>query len=116
MMVIACGMECEARIARNKTDALVIASQGNPTTFRESLEKAVALGADRFLSFGTCGALTPDFHHGDIAIGYVVRDGAHDYHTNAAWTARLLSDLKSRSGYRVQVAHVACTSQTLLTP
>ncbi len=88
------GMTSEARIIAGDGVTVVIGG-GDSAGLERKLEAALDLGAASpwLLSFGVCGALSPDLKAGDLVIGSCVLWGERRRPTDAAWTSRLAEAL-----------------------
>jgi hypothetical protein len=71
-LAIACGFQLEANLIGEKPGVAVVQSEGSADKLEAGLEAAVAAGAKRILSFGTCGGLNPGLRAGDLVIGVLV--------------------------------------------
>lgn len=66
------GMESEAKLLRG-LDLSVESGGGHESATRRKVERLIAGGADRILSFGIAGALDPSLRPGDILLATSVR-------------------------------------------
>ncbi len=87
------GMAAEARLLRG-LGLLVESGGGHPAATRRKIERLIAGGAGRILSFGIAGALDPALMPGDILLADAVltEDGTR-YPADAAWRAALQAGL-----------------------
>ena len=94
---IVTGMASEARIFG--ADALTISAGGDAQATRAGIQRLIARGADRLVSFGIAGALDPSLNPGDLVIGAAVRtqDGERQP-VDQRWLVQLSAHL---SGARV---------------
>jgi hopanoid-associated phosphorylase len=87
------GMASEARLLRG-ADVRVISAGGDPAATRIGIERLIAAGADRLVSFGIAGALDPSLKPGDLVLGSAVRVPAVDrFPVDQKWLVRAAGKL-----------------------
>ncbi len=91
MLGILCGLESEAKIARQIDGALVACAAARPHKARELAQELVAKGATRLMSFGIAGALDASIGLGDVVIGTQVVSPKVQWGCDEAW-GRALAD------------------------
>ena len=85
MLGILCGLESEAKIARQISGALVACAAARPHKARELTRELVAKGATRLMSFGIAGALDSSVGLGDVVIGTRVVSPKGKWMCDDAW-------------------------------
>ncbi|ADP72220.1 hopanoid-associated phosphorylase [Rhodomicrobium vannielii ATCC 17100] len=91
-VLVATGMDFEARLAEKHGGALAVYGQNRPKLL-DGLHTHARAGVRGLLSFGTAGGLLPALKPGDIVVATAVLtvDGA--FETDARWTQSLLNAL-----------------------
>ena len=101
------GMESEAKLLRG-LDLLVESGGGHESATRQKVERLVAAGADRILSFGIAGALDPSLRPGDILLATTVSiagGGARD--VDGEWLRNLSAALpKAQRGGLLGISRI----------
>ena len=85
MLGILCGLESEAKIARQIDGAIVACAAARPHKARELAQELVAKGATRLMSFGIAGALDTSIELGDVVIGTQVVSSTGQWGGDEAW-------------------------------
>jgi adenosylhomocysteine nucleosidase len=89
MLVAVCGLKDERRILA-KSNALVLCGAAAVA----QLDSQVPANCTGILSFGICGALSPDLRVGDLVLGATVMDGKEVHPADGEWLVRLKAGLK----------------------
>lgn len=101
------GMESEARLLRG-LDVLSESGGGHELATRRKIERLVAAGAERILSFGIAGALDPSLRPGDIVLATAVSvagGGVHD--VDGDWLRNLAAALpKAQRGNLLGISRI----------
>jgi hopanoid-associated phosphorylase len=86
------GLRREARLL-SRPDIVTVAGGGNARALEQGIEDAIGAGANRVLSVGICGALSPSLGIGDciVATEVVTRGGRYPVH--GEWRSALLASL-----------------------
>jgi hopanoid-associated phosphorylase len=84
-----CGLESEAKIARQVKGALVACAAARPGKARELAHGLIDQGATRLVSFGIAGALDSSVHLGDVFIGSRIASFKGSWTCDDAWGQRL---------------------------
>ena len=90
------GMQREAKLLRGRCDVAIAGS--NNATLGAKIEAAVNRGARAILSFGICGALSPELATGRVVVGTDVVAQAERWHADEAWSNALASWCGAESG------------------
>jgi hopanoid-associated phosphorylase len=93
MLGILCGLESEAKIARQIGGALVACAAARPGKARELARGLVAQGATKLMSFGIAGALDSSAHLGDVFIGTRVSSKSGDWLCDEKWGNALMAKI-----------------------
>ena len=93
MLGILCGLESEAKIARQVKGALVACAAARPGKARELAKGLVVQGATRLMSFGIAGALESSVQLGDIFIGTGVASKTGEWQCDEQWGRELASKM-----------------------
>jgi hopanoid-associated phosphorylase len=91
-VIVATGMDFEARLAEKHGGARAVYGQNRPRLFHE-LHTHARAGARGILSFGTAGGLLPALKPGDIVVATTVLTAEGAFDTDARWTQSLLRAL-----------------------
>jgi hopanoid-associated phosphorylase len=76
----------------------VIVAGSDNCTLSAKIEAAVERGARAILSFGICGALSPELSTGTIVVGSDVICQSEGWHADEAWSNALASACNAKSG------------------
>ena len=91
-LVIVCGLEAEAKIARGSADVRVIAGGGDAVRILSRLD---ALRPGAVLSFGVAGGLAPGLAPGAIRVAdAIVSPDGHRFVPDAVWSSSLAGALQ----------------------
>jgi hopanoid-associated phosphorylase len=93
MLGILCGLESEAKIARQVSGAIVACAAARPHKARELARELVAQGATRLMSFGIAGSLDAAVDLGDIVIGTRVVSSTGQWMCDEAWGRALAAQI-----------------------
>ena len=93
MLGILCGIESEAKIARQIKGAIVLCAAARPRKARELARELVAQGATRLMSFGIAGSLDSSVLLGDIFVGTRVASAKGQWLCDEAWGRELASKI-----------------------
>ena len=85
MLGILCGLESEAKIARQVPDAIVACAAARPGKARELAKGLVEQGATKLMSFGIAGALEASVHLGDVFIGSRIQSKTGKWECDKTW-------------------------------
>jgi adenosylhomocysteine nucleosidase len=107
MLLAVTGIQREAKLLRGRYDVIVAGSDNS--TLAEKLEAAIARGAHAILSFGICGALSPELEIGTVIVGTEVVCQDERWRTDEQWATGLASGCGAVKGT------VAGTDSILLT-
>jgi adenosylhomocysteine nucleosidase len=108
MLVIVCGLADEKHVAE-KSGTLVLCGI-NATSTLDSLVPAECTG---LLSFGACGALSPELSIADLLLGTSITDDEAVHAVDAAWLERLTQGLKRQRPRNVPIlSHGVETAHT----
>jgi hopanoid-associated phosphorylase len=89
-LVVVCGLEAEAAIARN-SDVAAIAGGGDAKRIMSDLERR---SPSMVLSFGVAGGLAPGLLPGDIRVAdTVIAPDRHRFATDVGWSAAMAAAL-----------------------
>lgn len=90
------GMQREAKLLRGRCDAIVAGSD----TFRlaGTIEAAIDRGARAVLSFGICGALSPELAVGGLVVGTEVVCHNQRWRADEAWSNALAHPCNATAG------------------
>jgi hopanoid-associated phosphorylase len=89
---IVTGMASEARLFGG--DILTVSAGGDPQATRDGIDRLIARGADRLVSFGIAGALDPALKPGDLVVGAAVRTAQGErLPVDQKWLVRLATHL-----------------------
>ena len=89
MLGILCGLESEAKIARQIKGAMVVCAAARPRKARDLARELVAQGATRLMSFGIAGSLDSSVFLGDIFVGTRVASAGGQWLCDEAWGREL---------------------------
>ncbi|MDR3449090.1 MAG: hypothetical protein P4M15_04985 [Alphaproteobacteria bacterium] len=90
---ILCGLEDEAKIARQIPGAIVACAAARPGKARELARGLITQGATRLMSFGIAGALDGSVLLGDLFIGTRIASAKGGWDCDAAWGDQLAAKL-----------------------
>jgi hopanoid-associated phosphorylase len=96
MLLAVTGMQREAKLLRGRCDAIVAGSDNS--SLAEKIEAAVARGARALLSFGICGALSPELAIGTVVVGTEAVCQNQRWHADEAWSNALARACRSTNG------------------
>jgi hopanoid-associated phosphorylase len=91
------GMQREARLLRGRCDVIVAGS--DTSALGEKIEMAIANGARALLSFGLCGALSPELVVGVVVVGTDVVCQSECWPADETWTNALANTCGAASGF-----------------
>lgn len=94
MIGVLCGLSAEADILKARPD-LVFCGTNGAMRLGQALRHRVLTG---LMSFGTCGALSPDLSVGDLVIGTIVLGPDGPKHSDAEWLGRLPATARMSRG------------------
>ena len=89
-------MQREAKLLRGFCDVIVAGSDNS--TLALKIEAAVERGARAIVSFGICGALSPELAVGSIIVGTEVASGSERWRADDVWANALTSACNPTSG------------------
>ena len=107
MLVAVTGMQREAKLLRGRCE-VVVAGSGN-STLAAKIEAAIDRGARAMLSFGICGALSPEPGVGSVVVGTETVCGGGRWRADEAWSKAMAK------GCGAMIGAVAGTDSVLLT-
>jgi len=90
MIGILCGLRSEAKIADMIPNVMVGCSGARPERARVLVQHMLEQGATRLISFGLCGAVSPDLVAGDLLLGATVMTAKNAWETDPAWNSLIL--------------------------
>jgi hopanoid-associated phosphorylase len=90
------GMQREAKLLRGRCDVIVAGSDNS--TLAAKLEAAIARGAHAILSFGICGALSPELEIGTVIVGTEVVCQDDRWRADETWSLALASACDAAAG------------------
>jgi adenosylhomocysteine nucleosidase len=93
MLGILCGLESEAKIARQIEGAIIACAAARPRKARELARELVTKGATKLMSFGIAGSLDSSVHLGDIFIGTRVVSQRGRWACDEVWGHELVSKI-----------------------
>ena len=108
MLVAVTGMQREAKLLRGCCEVIVAGSDNS--TLATKIDAAIESGAQAFLSFGICGALSPRVAIGDIIVASGVVCGSQRWPANDVWSNALANACGAATGV------VAGSDSALLVP
>jgi adenosylhomocysteine nucleosidase len=116
MLIVVSGLRAESRLVRGP-NVRTIAGGGDGVRLAADIERAIAEGGARLLSFGIAGGLDPSLAPGAIVVPSFVACREGRFETDAPWTGRLRAALPgcvhgTVAGVDVPAADVA-TKQAL---
>ncbi|MFL5239048.1 MAG: phosphorylase [Rhizomicrobium sp.] len=91
------GMQREAKLLRGRSDVIVVGSDNS--TLASKIEAAIDRGARAILSFGICGALSPEFAVGAVVVGTGVVCQSERWRVDETWINALASTCGAASGF-----------------
>lgn len=95
-LVAVTGMQLEARLLRGRCEIIVAGSDNS--TLAGKIEVAIARGARAILSFGICGALSPEIAVGSVLVGTEVAFQGERWRADAAWSIALARSCDATAG------------------
>jgi adenosylhomocysteine nucleosidase len=84
MLIVVTGMQREAKLLRGRCEAIVAGSDNS--TLGSKIEAAIERGARAVLSFGVCGALSPELAVGGVVIGTEIICQKQGWRADEAWS------------------------------
>jgi adenosylhomocysteine nucleosidase len=90
------GMRSEGKLLRRRCEIIVAGSDSS--TLPEKLQAAIDRGARAILSFGICGALSPEHTVGTVVVGTEVVSGSERWRADDVWANALTSACHPTSG------------------
>jgi adenosylhomocysteine nucleosidase len=88
-VVAVTGMQREAKLLRGRCD--VITTGSDNSTLAPKIEAAMDRGASAVLSFGICGALSPELGIGTVVVGTQIVCHDEQWRADEAWANALVS-------------------------
>jgi adenosylhomocysteine nucleosidase len=107
VLVAVTGMQREAKLLRGRCDVIVTGSDN--TTLAAKIKAAIERGARALLSFGICGAHSPELAVGNMVVANAVVCSAERWRADEVWTKALAN------GCGVMTEAVAGSDSVLLT-
>jgi len=96
MIGVLCGLKSEARIADGMAHAIMVGcGAARQERARALVRHMVEQGATRLISFGLCGAVSPDLVAGDLVLGSSVMSRDQAWEAEQAFYAPLIEQLPS---------------------
>jgi hopanoid-associated phosphorylase len=92
MIVAVTGLDREAKLIA-RPDITTVVGGGDATALRARIRGALDAGAQRVLSIGICGALSPTLEVGDCVIATEIVTENERLATHGAWTKELLENI-----------------------
>jgi hopanoid-associated phosphorylase len=96
MLVAVTGMQREARLLRGRCEVVVAGSE--TPTLATKIEAAIARGACALLSFGICGALSPELAVGSVVVGTAAIFQDKSWRADETWSAALACSCNATAG------------------
>ncbi|MBV9570461.1 MAG: phosphorylase [Alphaproteobacteria bacterium] len=96
MLLAVTGMQREAKLLRGRCEVIVAGSDNS--TLASKIEAGIARGSRALLSFGICGALSPELAVGTVLIGNEVVFGGQRWRADEGWSNTLASACSSAMG------------------
>lgn len=96
MLVAATGLQREAKLLRGLCDVIVAGSDN--ATLAAKLEGAIDRGARAILSFGICGALSPELVVGSVVVGTEVVFQNERWRADEGWSNALARTCDATTG------------------
>ncbi len=93
MLGILCGLESEAKIARQIPGALVVCAAARPGKARILARELVSQGATRLMSFGVAGGLKPGMPVGALLVGSRIASKDGLWNCDVSWAGELSQKL-----------------------
>ena len=87
MLIAVTGMQSEAKLLRSRCEVVVAGSDNS--TLATKIEAVIERGARAILSFGLCGALSPEFAVGAVIVGNEVVSQDERWRPDEAWSNAL---------------------------
>lgn len=110
MLVAVTGMQREARPLRGRCEVIVAGSDNS--TLASKIESAVGPGGKALLSFGICGALSPEFAVGSVVVGTDVVFQSERWSADEAWSNALIHACGAMKGTIVGSNSVVLTEDS----
>jgi adenosylhomocysteine nucleosidase len=88
MLIVVSGLRAESRLVRGP-NVRTIAGGGDGVRLAADIDRAIAEGGARLLSFGIAGGLKPGLTPGTIVVPGIVMDSESGYATDEAFSNRL---------------------------
>jgi adenosylhomocysteine nucleosidase len=88
MLIVVSGLRAESRLARGP-NVHTIAGGGDSRRLAVDIDRAIAAGGVRLLSFGIAGGLKPGLSPGTVVVPGIVMDGGTRVATDEAFSNRL---------------------------
>jgi adenosylhomocysteine nucleosidase len=96
VLIAVTGMQREAKLVRGRCG--VIAAGSDNSTLASKIEAAIDRGARAILSFGICGALSPELAVGVVVVGTDVMCQSERWRADETWTNTLANTYGAASG------------------
>ena len=96
MLLAVTGMQREAKLLRGRCEVLIAGSDNS--TLSAKIEAAIERGSRAILSFGICGALSPDLAVGSMVVGTEVSSGNERWRADDAWANALTNACGAAGG------------------
>jgi len=96
VIVAVTGMQREAKLLRGRCEVVVAGSDNS--TLAPKIETAIGRGARAILSFGICGALSPELGIGAVIIGTEVVCQDERWRADADWANALVRGCRATTG------------------
>ncbi|HAX90902.1 MAG TPA: hypothetical protein DCY07_01665 [Rhodospirillaceae bacterium] len=93
MIGILCGLKSEAKIADRLTNVIVGCSGAQREQAESMTRHMIEKGATRLISFGLCGAVSPDLVAGDLLLGTSVMAAKDQWEADGAWYKPLTDEM-----------------------
>jgi hopanoid-associated phosphorylase len=115
VLVAVTGMQREAKLLRGGRCAVVVAGSDNSTLVAK-IEAAIDSGARAILSFGICGALSPELSIGTVIVGTEVVCQNERWRADESWSDAIARQCSATTGAVVGSDSVVLTpdSKTVL--
>jgi adenosylhomocysteine nucleosidase len=110
VLVAVTGMRREAKLLRGRCDVLV--AGGDNSTLAAKIEAAMERGARAILSFGICGALSPDLAIGSVVVAPEVVCQNERWRADEQWANALARSCGATTGTVVGSDSVVLTAES----
>jgi adenosylhomocysteine nucleosidase len=97
VLVAVTGIQREAKLLRGRCDVVVAGSDNS--TLVPKIEAAINRGGRALLSFGICGALSPELAIGAVVVGTGVVCQSERWRADEPWTNTLANTCGAASGF-----------------